>query len=163
VIAAFRPSALAGGWACLALRAATAAALAFGAAGPAAGVTIAGSAALVSPVWPGYWPAYPWVYPSLRGGCTYYGGCVGPGWDERRFRPRPVAPSEPPAAETDIWGSTGSPWGYVRRLPPATPESQIQPRYRGASTVRPEFGGPPADTNPSAEAQAPQATESRRD
>jgi hypothetical protein len=27
----------------------------------------------------------------------------------------------------------------VRRLPPPTPQSQIQPRYRDASTIRPEF------------------------
>jgi hypothetical protein len=46
-----------------------------------------------------------------------------------------------------IWGTTGSPWGYVRRLPPPTSESHIQPRYRDASTIRPEFderdGTPP--------------------
>lgn len=162
MIAACRSRAAAGAWTALAVRAATAAVLAFGAAGPAAALTVVGGAALVSPVWPGYWPAYPWVYPSLRGGCTYYGGCFGPGWDERRFRPRPVAPNEPAAPEMDIWSSTGSPWGYVRRLPPPTPESQIQPRFRDASTVRPEFGGPPADANPPADAAGAQGMGERR-
>jgi hypothetical protein len=50
-----------------------------------------------------------------------------------------VFPQKAPRADQDLWGTTGSPWGYVRRLPPPTPESHIQPRYRDASTIRPEF------------------------
>jgi hypothetical protein len=42
-------------------------------------------------------------------------------------------------ADLDIWGGAGSPWGYVRRLPPPTPQSHIQPQYKDASTIRPEF------------------------
>ncbi len=57
----------------------------------------------------------------------------------RRPPRRPVAPDPPKPVDTDLWGGTGSPWGYVRRLPPPTPESQIQPRYREASTLRPQF------------------------
>lgn len=101
-------------------------------------VAAAGGAVFVGPVWPG-WPAAPFFYP---GACAPYGRCFGPPWDERRQRQRPAPPEAPPPADADIWGSSGSPWGYVRRLPPPTPESQIQPRYRDASTIRPEYGGP---------------------
>ena len=58
---------------------------------------------------------------------------------ERRQRARPLPPTSQPLADSDIWGGAGSPWGYVRRLPPPTPESQIQPQFRDASTIRPEF------------------------
>ena len=61
------------------------------------------------------------------------------GISNRRPIRRPVAPVQPEFSEQDIWGTTGSPWGYVRRLPPPTPASHIQPRYRDASTIRPEF------------------------
>jgi hypothetical protein len=71
--------------------------------------------------------------------CLTYGGCAGLWWDDRRQPRRPIAPEPSSQAESDIWGSTGSPWGYVRRLPPPTPEGNIQPRYRDASTIRPEF------------------------
>lgn len=115
------------------------AALALGA--PAAAA--AGGAVIVGPVWPGPWPGWPvaspFVYP---GACLPYGRCFGPPWDERRQRQRPMAPDPSPPADADLWGAAGSPWGYVRRLPPPTPESQIQPRYRDASTIRPEYGGP---------------------
>ena len=48
----------------------------------------------------------------------------------RQLRLKPSRTSgAPPAA----------PWGYVRRLPPSTPEGRIQPLYRGASTIRPGF------------------------
>lgn len=85
-------------------------------------------------------PAYPVGFPIY----TYAGPCVSPGlcatwrWDDRRWR-RPVAPDEPAPGDFDIWGTNGSPWGYVRRLPPPTPADHIQPRYREASTIRPEF------------------------
>lgn len=102
----------------------------------AAGTASAGGAASV----PGYRALYPaTLYP---GACLSYGACAVSGWADRRPWRRPVAPSDPPAIEQDIWGTTGSPWGYVRRMPPPTPQSQIQPRYQDASTIRPEFGGP---------------------
>jgi hypothetical protein len=86
---------------------------------------------------PGYTVAYPmYVYP---GACLAYGACGGIWWADRRPVRRPVAPVQPEFVEQDIWGTTGSPWGYVRRLPLPTPESHIQPRYRDASTIRPEF------------------------
>jgi hypothetical protein len=80
-------------------------------------------------------PAYPPVYP----GACLYGVCGGIWWVDRRPVRRPVAPVQPEFVEQDIWGSTGNPWGYVRRLPPPTPEGHIQSRYRDASTIRPEF------------------------
>ena len=73
------------------------------------------------------------------GACLSHSGCIGPWWDERRQPRRPVAPEPASQVESDIWGSGGSPWGYVRRLPPPTPEGNIQPGYREASTIRPEF------------------------
>jgi hypothetical protein len=73
------------------------------------------------------------------GACLTFGSCAGFWWDDRRQPRRPNTPEPASQAELDIWGSTGSPWGYVRRLPPPTPESHIQPRYRDASTIRPEF------------------------
>jgi hypothetical protein len=90
-------------------------------------------------------PSYPVPYLLYRhpGACLPYGACGGLWWWEDRRKPkRPVAPEQPSFTEQDIWGPTGSPWGYVRRLPPPTPESHIQPRYRDASTIRPEFNEP---------------------
>ena len=86
-------------------------------------------------------PYYPGPYLLYPGACLAYGACAAFWWDDRRAPRRPVAP-EPPSPPEDIWGASGSPWGYVRRLPPPTPQSQIQPRYRDASTVRPEFAEP---------------------
>jgi len=87
--------------------------------------------------WPGIAPAYARVYP-YAGACWLYGACLW--WDDRRAPRRPTAPDSPSTPpEQDLWGTTGSPWGYVRRLPAPTPDSQIQPRYREASTIRPEF------------------------
>jgi hypothetical protein len=112
--------------------------------GAAAGAAAAGGPQHFGPARPGYVPAYPLLYPGYLhpGACAFAGGCAGIWWDERRLRRRPVAPSEPAPVEQDIWGSSGSPWGYVRRLPPPTPQAQIQPQYRDASTIRPEFGRP---------------------
>jgi anti-sigma factor RsiW len=109
-----------------------------------AGTAPMSDAAQVRQVWPGPVPGRPvlgaiYLYP---GACPAYGACADGWWVDRRPRRRPVAPSEPPAVDQDIWGTSGSPWGYVRRLPPPTAPSQIQPRYRDASTIRPEFGGP---------------------
>lgn len=97
--------------------------------------SVAAGTVYVRPVWPVFLPGYP-------GACLPYGACALVPWGELRPWKRPVAPNPPEAADPDIWGSTGSPWGYVRRLPPPTPPSQIQPRYQDASTIRPEFGGP---------------------
>lgn len=110
----------------------------------AAGMTNVQGTAYARPVWPGYMPGYPVMYPTYLypGACLPYGTCADAWWAERRPWRRPVAPSQPPVVEQDIWGSTGSPWGYVRRIPPPTPQNQIQPRYQDASTIRPEFGGP---------------------
>jgi len=109
----------------------------------AAGITRVSGTLHVRPVWPGYVPGYPVIYPTYLypGACLRYGDCADAWWADRRPWRRPVAPSQPPV-EQDIWGPAGSPWGYVRRLPPPTPQSQIQPRYQDASTIRPEFGGP---------------------
>jgi hypothetical protein len=111
--------------------------LTLGAGSVAAGATSAGGVPSV----PGYRVLYPvYLYP---GACLSYGACAVSGWADRRPWRRSVAPqSESPAIDPDIWGTTGSPWGYVRRMPPPTPENQIQPLYKDASTVRPEFGGP---------------------
>ena len=90
---------------------------------------------------PWYAPVYgmpyaPFFYPVP---CGVYGACAWLWWDGRWRARRPIAPDQPPPMDQDIWGTTGSPWGYVRRLPPPTPESHIQPLYREASLVRPEF------------------------
>lgn len=100
--------------------------------GPAAAATVYGW-----PTWSGAAVIYPWYLPP--GPCPGSWACAGWGWEDRRPWRRPVAPEQPSFDEQDIWGTTGSPWGYVRRLPPPTPESQIQPAYRDASTIRPEY------------------------
>jgi len=94
-------------------------------------------------------PGYPQWAPLYRapGPCLPSGACAGLWLTDRQKPRRPVAPDKANQAEPDIWGTTGSPWGYVRRLPPPTPEGQIQPRYRDASTLRPDFGEP-ADSTP---------------
>jgi hypothetical protein len=109
--------------------------------------------------WIGYgwpvWPTYPFSYFSppyppylVPDPCYPYGTCTSLLREERLQRRRPLAPGESAPAGPDIWGNTGSPWGYVRRLPPPTPESQIQPRYRDSGTIRPEYAGGGADSAP---------------
>lgn len=109
----------------------------------AAGVSleVGAVATNAAPAWPGY-PArrlapYPRYY--YAGACLRFSGCGAWGWDDRHAPRRQVAPDDPAPVEQDIWGTVGSPWGYVRRMPPPTPASHIQPRYKDASTVRPEF------------------------
>jgi len=81
---------------------------------------------------------YPlYLYPSS---CYPYGACGSLLWEIRPQR-SPAPPQETAVpAELDIWATSGSPWGYLRRVPPPTPQSQIQPGYRETSTLRPEFG-----------------------
>jgi hypothetical protein len=117
-------------------RAALAAVLLLVASRAVAGATVAGGMVVGGPWWAGG-AAYPWIAPP--GACLAYGGCAGWAWGDRRPFRRPVAPDPPTFDDHNLWGAGGSPWGYVRRLPPPTPESQIQPQFRDASTVRPEF------------------------
>ena len=42
-------------------------------------------------------------------------------------------------SEPRIDGPGDGPWGRQRYVPPATPEANIQPAYRGASRLRPEY------------------------
>jgi len=42
-------------------------------------------------------------------------------------------------APENLWDGGSSPWGYVKRVPPPTSEQNIQPEYRGASQIRPEY------------------------
>ena len=46
-----------------------------------------------------------------------------------------------------IYGPDYGPWGPQRYIPPATPEANIQPAYRGASRLRSEYeqSGQPID------------------
>jgi hypothetical protein len=115
--------------------------LSLGAASMAAGTPSVSPASNVRPI---YLSSYPALFPTYLypGVCLPYGACAVAGWADRRPWRRPTAPHEAPVIEQDIWGTTGSPWGYVRRMPPPTPSSQIQPRYQEASTVRPEFRDP---------------------
>ena len=41
--------------------------------------------------------------------------------------------------EPRIYGPGDGIWGLQRYIPPATPEANIQPAYRGASQLRPEY------------------------
>lgn len=114
-----------------------------GLAGLLVAATTAAAAAGGAVVGTGWWVGAPVVGPWYASpNCLAYGVCAGWGWDDRRPLRRPVAPDPPVFEERELWGGSGSPWGYVRRLPPPTPESQIQPRYRDASTIRPEFAEP---------------------
>jgi hypothetical protein len=99
-----------------------------------AGATAAAGGSLVGGMYSGpAWQGYP----------MYLYGCLPNRICDDRWQPkRPVAPNPPAFTEQDIWGGSGSPWGYVRRMPPPTAESHIQPRYRDASTIRPEFDKP---------------------
>lgn len=41
--------------------------------------------------------------------------------------------------EPRAYGPGDGPWGPQRYIPPATPEANIQPAYRGTSLLRPEY------------------------
>jgi hypothetical protein len=103
----------------------------------AAGVSLEVGASATTGSPPRRFAPYPRYY--YAGACLRFGGCGAWAWDERNAPRRPAAPDDPAPVEQDIWGTAGSPWGYVRRLPPPTPESHIQPRFKDASTIRPEF------------------------
>lgn len=69
--------------------------------------------------------------------------------DRRRQELRERATQSAPR----IYGPGDGPWGRQRYIPPATPEAHIQPAYRGASKLRPEYeqsaqpiGEPAADS-----------------
>ncbi len=112
-------------------------ALALGLAPPVAAGT--GGAVVVYgwPNWAGAGLVYPWYF--APGPCLAYAPCAAWAWEDRRPWRRPVAPEPQVFDEQNLWATSGSPWGYLRRLPPPTPESQIQPAYRDASTIRPEY------------------------
>ena len=44
-----------------------------------------------------------------------------------------------PQPEPHIYGPGGGIWGLQRYIPPATPEANIQPAYRGSGQLRPEY------------------------
>jgi hypothetical protein len=101
----------------------------------AGSVTAAGGAITPVPVF---------VYPGWGTGCGLYGNCFWAGSAARTYRERRdevmrqreeiATPRLPP----DLW-SNGGQWGYARRLPPPTPESEIQPQFRDSGQILPQF------------------------
>ena len=100
--------------------------------------------------WPGHFGYYPWDYVPYG----YYGPCYPPGACDglilneitRLERRQRIDALRRQSAEDGsrgfaLWGAEGSPWGYVRRVPPPTDEKQIQPDYRGSGLIRPEYLG----------------------
>lgn len=86
----------------------------------------------------------PWGY-GLYGDCAFYGACLGGysaarTYDQRREQVRrqreEIATPKPPL---DLRDGSGGPWGYARRTPPPTPESEIQPQYRDSGQVLPQY------------------------
>jgi hypothetical protein len=79
------------------------------------------------------------------GNCAFAGGCVDAyrtarTYQERREQVRrdreEIATPKPPP---DLWDGASGPWGYTRRIPPPTPESEIQPQYRDSGQVLPQY------------------------
>jgi hypothetical protein len=104
-----------------------------------AAVAASPSATWVRPGWPGYAPWAPYrPFGWSAGACLGFGGCAWAAWPEPYVPRRPVAPEPVPPARNALWAYDSS-WGYLQRLPPPTPAGNIQPRFREASTVRPEF------------------------
>jgi len=114
----------------------------------AAGVTIAGGALYYRPAWPGFRPGYPVMYPLYLypGTCFAFGGCTGLLWEDGLLPRRPVAPDAPNPAAQETAAAPRNPWGPAHKLPPPTVESQIQPQFRNASTLRQELAC--SDANP---------------
>jgi hypothetical protein len=118
-------------------------ALAISAAAPAAGpetVADSGGGRTAVPVY-----VYPVPGYGFYGNCAFSGGCIDAyrtarTYQERREQVRrdreEIATPKPPP---DLWDGTSGPWGYTRRIPPPTPESEIQPQYRGSGQVLPQY------------------------
>jgi hypothetical protein len=56
-----------------------------------------------------------------------------------RYRRAQELRERPAQSEQPGLGPSYGPWGPQRYTPPATPEANIQPAYRGASQLRPQF------------------------
>ncbi len=98
--------------------------------------------------WPVYGPYGPYPYPydayAPWGPCAP-GICVD-GMDVRRAVRREMQLQElrrelELRAAGGFPGGGASPYGVPRDPPPPTPESHLQPQYRGSGDVRPEFRG----------------------
>jgi hypothetical protein len=94
------------------------------------------------PMLPGWGGSVYYGYggPWIGGACGGYGyGCgLGPDYRtqlRRELRLQELREGSPPATYP------ADPWSQ-RDLPPPTPESEIQPAYREASQIRPEFRRP---------------------
>lgn len=92
-------------------------------------------------------PVYVYPAPGFGpyGNCAFYGGCfdayrTARTYEQRREQVRrereEIATPKPPP---DLWDGTSGPWGYTRRIPPPTPESEIQPPYRDSGQVLPQY------------------------
>jgi hypothetical protein len=89
-------------------------------------------------------PVPVFIYPAWGAGCGLYGNCGWVGSTARTYRERrdevmrqreDLATPRPPPG---LW-SSDTQWGYARRLPPPTPESEIQPQFRGSGEILPQF------------------------
>jgi hypothetical protein len=107
----------------------------------ASGVTIAGGSLYYTPAWPGFRPGYPVMYPLYLypGACLVFGGCTGLLWEDGPLPRRPVAPDPPGQLTAEAAAASRNPWGHAHKLPPPTAQSQIQPEFRDASTLRQEL------------------------
>lgn len=93
-------------------------------------------------------PVPVYVYPTWGFGmyrdCAFYGTCLDAyraarSYEERREQVRRQRQEiATPTPAPDLWSGDG-PWGYTRRMPPPTPESEIQPQYRESGQVLPQY------------------------
>jgi hypothetical protein len=60
-------------------------------------------------------------------------------FDSGRYGRRQEVRERPAQSEPLNDGPAYGPWGPQRYVPPATPEANIQPAYRSASRLRPEY------------------------